>query len=136
MNTRTGLFLTVFVAAVLLVSMQAAAAEQGVNAKTVAEHMDKGKYSSKEIKTYLKDLKGATINADGKIREILSGKTGIRVVLSVAAGRNNDFVVDVYVNEAGSLHAGDKVSCKGEYSRYNGWTLNGIALKNGSCAKK
>jgi len=135
MKTRTGLFLTVLVAAVLLVSMQAAAAEQAVNAKTVAEHMDKGKYSASEIKTYLKGLKGGTITADGKVHDILTGKTGTRVVLSVAAGRNNDFVVDVYVNDASAIHNGDKVSCSGEYVKYNMFTVNGITLKNGSCKK-
>jgi hypothetical protein len=136
MNTRICFMLSMFVFAVLFLPMRATAAGQMVNAKTVADHMDKGKYSSSEIKSYLKGLKGATITTDGKIREILTGKTGTRVVLSVAAGRSGDFVVDVYVKEAGSLHSGDKVSCKGEYSRYNNWTLNGIALKNGSCSKK
>jgi hypothetical protein len=135
MNTRTGLFLTVFIAAVLLVSMHAAAAEQAVDAKAVAEHMDKGKYSSSEIKTYLKSLKGGTITADGKIRDIMTGKTGNRVVLSVAAGRNNDFVVDVYVDDASALHNGDKVKCSGDYVKYNIFTVNGITLKNGSCKK-
>ncbi len=135
MNARTGLFLTVFIAAVLLVSMQASAAEQTVDAKTVAEHMDKGKYSSSEIKTYLKGLKGGTITADGKIHEILTGKTGTRVVLSVAAGRNNDFVVDVYVDDASALHNGNQVKCSGEYAKYNIFTVNGITLKNGSCKK-
>ncbi len=126
-----------FVAAVVaILSFAAAAAEKAVNAKAVAEHMDKSKYSSSEIKTYLKGLKGGTIAADGKIRDILTGKTGNRVVLSVAAGRSNDFVVDVYVDDASSLHKGDHVSCTGEYAKYNMFTVNGITLKDGSCKKK
>jgi len=136
MNTGTRFFLSVLVSAALFLSVQAMAAEQVVNAKTVAEHMDKGKYSSSDIKSYMKGLKGATITADGKVNDIMAGKTGTRVVLSIAAGSHNDFVVDVYVNDASKLHNGDHVSCKGEYSRYNGWTLNGIALKDGSCSKK
>jgi hypothetical protein len=136
MNTRICLLLSVFVFAVLFLPMQATAADQAVNAKTVAEHMDKGKYSSSEIKSYMKGLKGATITADGKVNDIMTGKTGTRVVLSVAAGRNNDFVVDVYVADASKLHKGEHVSCKGEYSKFNNWTLNGIALKDGSCSKK
>ncbi len=136
MHTRTGLFLTVIAASVLLVSVQANAAGQAVSAKTVAEHMDKGKYSSSEIKSYLKGLKGETITADGKVQDIMVGKSGTRVVLSVAAGRNGDFVVDVFVDDAGKLHKGERASCKGEYSKYNMWTVNGITLKNGSCSKK
>ena len=98
--------------------------------------MDKNKYASAEIKNYLKDLKGKTVVADGKIHDILSGKTGTRVVLSVKAGRSKDFMVDVYVNEAVKLHKNDQVSCKGEYSKYNLFTLNGITLKNGTCSKR
>ena len=134
----TGLtrFLALLAVIVLFISMNAAAAEQPVNAKTVAEHMDKSKYSASEIKSYLKGLKGGTITADGEIRDIMTGKTGNRVVLSVAAGRTGDFVVDVYVDNAGSLYKGDRVSCTGQYSKYNMFTVNGIALKDGSCRKK
>lgn len=128
--------LSLFVAASLcMIGSTKAAAEQAVHAKAVAEHMDKSKYSSAEIKSYLKDLKGKEVTADGKIDEILTGRTGTRVVVFVdIPGRSRDFVVDVYVHEAGNLHKGDRVSCKGEYAKYNMFTLNGITLK-GSCNK-
>lgn len=130
------LWLIFLLAGLLLTPAVRTGAEQSVNAKTVADHMDKNKYASAEIKNYLKDLKGKTVVADGKIHDILSGKTGTRVVLSVKAGRSKDFMVDVYVNEAVKLHKNDQVSCKGEYSKYNLFTLNGITLKNGTCSKR
>jgi hypothetical protein len=138
MANRTSIIgMAIFAAAGLLMTVSLAlAAGQAVNAKTVAEHMDKSKYSSSEIKSYLKGLKGETITADGKIHDILTGKTGTRVVLSVNAGRSNDFVVDVYVDDASKLHKDEHVSCKGEYAKYNMFTVNGIALKGGSCSKK
>lgn len=118
-----------------IVASQGAAAEQAVPAKAVAEHMDKAKYTSADIKSYLKDLKGKEVTADGKIDEILTGRTGTRVVVFVdISGRSRYFVVDVYVNDAKDLHKGDAVSCRGEYTKYNMFTLNGIALK-GSCSK-
>ncbi len=136
MKRKSWFFVSVLVSAALFIAMQAAAADQAVSAKTVAEHMDKGKYSASEIKSYLKGLKGGTVTADGKVHDILTGKTGNRVVLSVAAGRNGDFVVDVYVDNASNLHKGDRVNCSGEYVKYNMFTVNGIALKNGNCKKK
>ncbi len=124
-----------FVAAGIFIKTPGGAAAQAVPAKAVAEHMDKSKYSSAEIKSYLKDLKGKEITADGKIDEILTGKSGTRVVVFVnIPGRSRDFIVDVYVNDAKDFRKGDGVSCKGEYTKYNMFTLNGIAIK-GSCSK-
>jgi len=123
-------------AGLFIVAQNASAAGQAANAKTVAEHMDKSKYSSSEIKSYLKGLKGNTVAADGKVNDIMTGKTGNRVVLYVnIPGRGKDFVVDVYVDDASNLHKGDHVSCKGEYVKYNMFTVNGITLKDGSCRK-
>ncbi|HET6490022.1 MAG TPA: hypothetical protein VFG28_09680 [Syntrophales bacterium] len=124
-------------AGMFIVSPSMTNAGQAVNAKTVAEHMDKSKYSSAEIKSYLKGLKGSEITAEGKIDEILSGKTGNRVVVFVKIpGREREFVVDVYVSDSGKLNKNDQVSCKGEYAKYNMFTLNGIALKDGTCTKR
>ena len=138
LKRSSSVMMTIFIVAGLLTAVCAAAtAGQAVNAKTVAEHMDKSKYSSHEIKSYLKGLKGSEITADGKVNDILTGKTGNRVVLFVnVPGRDKDFVVDVYVDDAGKLHKGDHLSCKGEYSKYNMFTVNGITLKDGSCSKK
>jgi hypothetical protein len=123
-------------AGMFMVPQQMATAGQAVNAKTVAEHMDKGKYSASEIKSYLKGLKGNEITADGRIDEILTGKTGNRVVVFVKVpGRGKEFVVDVFVDDAGKLHKGESVSCKGEYAKYNMFTVNGITLKNGKCSR-
>lgn len=107
-----------------------------VNAQTVAEHMNKSKYASAEIKSYLKNLKGKEITADGKINNILTGRTGTRVVVYVdIPGRSTYFIVDVYVKNSSGLHKNDRVSCKGTYSKYNWFSLNGITLKEGSCSK-
>ncbi len=113
-----------------------AVAGQAVNAETVAGHMDKNKYSTSDIKSYLKGLKGHSIAAQGKVKDVMVGKTGNRVVVFVnVPGRKKDFVVDVYVDKADKLHKGDRVSCKGEYAKYNLFTVNGITLKDGSCSK-
>ncbi len=130
---RTAIGLSVIIEVALITSM--AIAGQTVNARTVAEHLDKQKYASAEIKAYLKGLNGSTITAEGKISDILSGKTGNKVILLVKAGRPKDFVVDVYVDDIAKLHKHDQVSCKGEYAKYNMFNLNGITLKNGTCRK-
>ncbi len=113
-----------------------ASAEEAINAKTVAERMDKSKHSTAEIKSYLKDLRKKTILAEGKVKDILSGKTGNRIVLSVNAGKLNNFVVDVYGDQSEKFRKGDQLSCRGEYVKYNPFTVNGITLKDGSCSKK
>ncbi len=124
------------VAGLLMILNVTAIAAEAVNATTVAERMDKTKYASSEIKSYLKGLKGNTITADGNIKDILTGKTGNRVVLHVNAGKSGDFVVDVYADTITDLHKGDHVSCKGKYAKYNPFTVNGITLREGSCSKK
>jgi len=139
MVTRTvrGTVVFVIAAGLFILSQNIAAAGQAADAKNVAEHMDKGKYSSSEIKSYLKELKGNTVTADGKVNDIMTGKTGNRVVVYVnVPSRGKDFVVDVYVDDASKLHKGDHVSCKGNYVKYNMFTVNGITLKDGSCTKK
>ncbi len=112
-------------------------AGQAVNAETVAGHMDKSKHSTSDIKSYLKGLKGRGIAAQGTVKDVMVGKTGNRVVVFVnVPGRKKDFVVDVYVDSAGKLHKGDHVSCRGEYAKYNMFTVNGITLKDGICSKR
>jgi hypothetical protein len=133
MGTRT---LSLFLAAGLLLAAGTAAAQKPVNANTVAERMNKNKYSSAEVKTYLKDLKGRTVTADGRIKDMMTGKTGNRIVLSVKAGKSNNFVVDVYADNIKTLHKGDEVSCTGTYVKYNPFTVNGITLKDGVCSKR
>lgn len=125
-----------FAAAGIFISTpRGATAGPAVDAKEIATRLDKSKYTSAEIKSYLKDLKSKEVTAEGKVDEILTGKTGTRVVVLVdVPNRTKNFVVDVYVSDASGLHKGDGVSCKGDYSKYNMFTLNGITLK-GSCKK-
>ena len=131
------LALAVAVATVFAGTPKKASAAGPVNAATVAEHMDKSKYSSSEIKTYLKGIKGAEVAAEGRINDILTGKTGNRVVVFVSVpGREKNFVVDVFVDDASKLQKNNHVSCTGKYVKYNMFTVNGITLKDGSCAKK
>ncbi|OGW33825.1 MAG: hypothetical protein A2010_06355 [Nitrospirae bacterium GWD2_57_9] len=127
------LSIVILIAAALVFAVAGTAAAE--SAKAVAEHMDKGKHTSSDIKAYLKGLKGKTVTAEGRVNDVLSGKTGNKVVLFVDTPKSKDFVVDVYVDDASKLHKGDQVSCKGEYARYNMFTLNGITLKDGSCKK-
>ncbi len=135
-NIVFALFMLAGSAGLLFSASLSASAGGEVSAQTIAEHMNKSKYSSAEIKSYLKDLKGKEITADGKIDNILTGKTGTRVVVFVdIPGRSTYFVVDVYVSNSSGLHKNDRVSCKGTYSKYNWFSLNGITLKEGSCNK-
>jgi len=107
-----------------------------VTAADVAEHMDKSKYTSADIKQYLKALKGQQVSAEGKVDDVLTGKTGVKIVVFVdIPGRSREFVVDVHNKDAVAVHKGDRVSCTGEYAKYNMFTLNGIGIE-GSCSKK
>lgn len=107
-----------------------------VTAADVAEHMDKSKYTSADIKKYLKELKGEQVSAEGKVHDVLTGKTGVKIVVSVEIpGRSKDFVVDVHTKDASTVHKDDRVSCSGKYVKYNMFTLNGIGI-DGSCSKK
>lgn len=130
---RTGMGIA---AGIILTASVTAVAGQAVNARTVAERMDKQKYTSSEIKTYLRGLKGRTITVDGRVHDVLIGKTGNRVVLHVDTPKPKDFVVDVFVDSAPKMRKNDSVICKGVYSRYNIFTVNGIILKGGSCSGK
>lgn len=130
---------SLFVAAGLLVSAHTpATAGQAVNAKTIAERLDKSKYTTSEIKTYVKGLKGADVTAEGKIDDIMNQprRTAKVVVLIDVPGRSGKFIVDVHMpqNEADKLRKNDMVICKGEFRRYNPWTLGGIVLE-GACRK-
>jgi len=110
----------------------ASAGGETVNAVDVAHHMDKAKYSSADIKSYLKGLKGKEISAHGKVNEVLTGKSGIKVVLHInIPGKSSPFVVDVQTSESGHIHKGETVSCRGEFVRAG---MLGIVLK-GSCGK-
>jgi hypothetical protein len=121
---------------VIVVSSGTATAGAAVNAADVAEHMDKTKYSSDDVKGYLRALKGKQIVAEGKVDDVITGKTGAKIVLSVdVPGRSRNFVVDVRVKEAGKFHKGDRASCEGRYAKYNMFTLNGIGI-NGHCSKQ
>jgi hypothetical protein len=133
-------FFTVSISALaalgLMLSSVPAHAGAGVNATEVAEHMDKTKYSSDDIKSYLKALKGKQIVAEGRVDDVITGRTGAKIVVQVdVPGRSREFVVDVHVKEAGKFHKGDRASCEGRYTKYNIFTLNGIGM-DGHCSKK
>ncbi len=134
MAKRIGIVaVSLFLASGLLTAMHATAAEkEAVDAKTVAEHLDKTKYSSSDIRSYMKDLKDKQVTVTGKVQDVVSGKTGTKVVIHLnVPNYKYAFVVDVQVSDAGDIHKGDMVSCKGEYIRSG---IFGIVLK-GSCAK-
>ena len=142
MKVFTIAFLLFMAAGVVILSPAPSHAGQ-VTAAEVADHMDKTKYSSDDIKSYLSDditsylkaLKGKRIVADGKVDDVKTGRTGAKIVVKVEVpGRSKDFVVDVRTKSAAALHKGDRVSCKGEYTKYNMFTLNGIGI-DGSCSK-
>ncbi len=127
---------SMLIAAGMAVLSPVAAHAGPVAAAVVANHMDKSKYSSADIKQYLKALKGQQVSAEGKVHDVLTGKTGVKIVVSVdVPGRSKNFVVDVHGKDAAAMHKGDRVSCKGEYVKYNMFTLNGIGI-DGSCSKK
>jgi hypothetical protein len=86
----------------------------------------------------MKDLKSKEVTAEGKIDDILNQPKKIaKVVVHVdVPGKSGKFVVDVHMpqDSADKLRKGETVSCKGEFRRYNPWTLNGIVLE-GTCKK-
>ena len=126
---------SLFMAAGMVILSPAPSHAGQVAAAEVADHMDKTKYSSDDIKSYLKALKGKRIVADGKVDDVKTGRTGAKIVVKVEVpGRSKDFIVDVRTRSAAALHKGDRVSCKGEYTKYNMFTLNGIGI-DGSCSK-
>lgn len=125
-------------AALGLIALSSGTATAGaaLNAAEVAEHMDKTKYSSDDVKSYLKALKGKQIVAEGKVDDVITGRTGAKIVVQVnVPGRSREFVVDVRVKEAGKFHKGDRASCEGRYAKYNMFTLNGIGI-DGHCSKQ
>ncbi len=132
MRTLTAMILG---AGFLLSAASLVSAEESLDAVTIAQHLDKSKYTTTEVKNYLKDLKDKQVTAQGKLHEVLTGKTGIKVVVYVdVPKRSTYFIVDTFVEDASNLHKGDRVTCTGRYSKYNLFTLNGITIK-GACKK-
>jgi acyl-coenzyme A thioesterase PaaI-like protein len=126
---------SLFMAAGMVILSPAPSHAGQITAAVVADHMDKSKYSSDDIKSYLKALKGKQIVADGKVDDVKTGRTGAKIVVTVEVpGRSKDFIVDVRTKAVAALHKGDRVSCKGKYTKYNMFTLNGIGI-DGSCSK-
>jgi acyl-coenzyme A thioesterase PaaI-like protein len=123
-------------AGILLCSASSASAEEALNAVAIAQHLDKTKYTTTEVKNYIKDLKGKQVIAQGKLHEVLTGKTGnIKVVVYVdVPNKSTYFIVDTIVEDASGLHKNDRITCTGEYIKYNPFSLNGITIK-GSCKK-
>lgn len=140
MFTRSAVLITITVLLSVLVAIGPSPSfgDDAVNAADVADHMDKTKYTAAEIKTYMKRLKGKEVVAAGKVDNVHNLKRQeAKVVVNVTIpGRGTLFVVDVHMPQAdaGSLHKNDPVTCRGEFRRYNPWTLNGIVLQ-GSCSK-
>ncbi|HWR73501.1 MAG TPA: hypothetical protein VN604_10045 [Nitrospirota bacterium] len=119
----------------LLGSTSSVSAEEALDAVAIAQHLDKSKYTTTEVKNYIKDLKNKQVIARGKLHEVLTGKTGIKVVVYVdVPNKSTYFIVDTLVENASGLHKNDRITCTGEYVKYNMFTLNGITIK-GSCKK-
>ena len=120
---------------ILLCSTSSGSAEEPLNAVTIAQHFDKTKYTTTEVKNYIKDLKDKQVIAQGKLHEVLTGKTGTTVVVYVdVPNKSTYFIVDTIVEDASGLHKNDRITCTGEYVKYNMFSLNGITIK-GSCKK-
>ncbi len=137
MVKRSGILMSaLFVAAGIFMCVQAAPAET-VDAKTVAKHLDKEKYTKSEIKDYMKGLKGSEITAEGHINDIESGKKNEKIVVWVdVPGRSKKFVVDALVSDSAGFHKNDAVACKGEFAKYNIFSLNGLTIKDATCKKR
>ncbi len=116
----------------LVVGNVQSAAGEAVNARTVAEHMDKSKYSTADIKSYVRDLKDKEIVASGKVHNVLSGRYGAKVVIRLnIPGNESPFIIDIRMNEVENIHKGDTISCKGAFVRAGSF---GIVVE-GSCTK-
>ncbi len=123
------------VASFLMIFGNAAFAAQ--DAATIAQHMNKEKYTKSEIKSYMKDMKGKDVTASGKVQDVESGKRGEKVVLWITVpGREKNFVVDAIVDDVSKFHKNDSVTCTGKFEKYNIFSLNGLTLKDSKCSKK
>lgn len=119
----------------LLFAAPSVSAEEALDAVAIAQHLDKTKYTTTEVKNYIKDLKNKQVIAQGKLHEVLTGKTGTKVVVYVdVPNKSTYFIVDTIVEDASGLHKNDRITCTGEYVKYNMFSLNGITIK-GSCKK-
>ena len=135
MNIVNGIRMVIAAAAVVLAASAALAA---VSAATIAGRMNKDKYTTSEIKAYMKDLKGQTVTASGKVHDIQGQpRKKAKVVLVVpGAGKKGKFIVDVHMpqDDSKKFRKNDQVICTGDFVRYNIYTLNGITLR-GACRK-
>lgn len=120
---------------ILPFAVSSVSAEEPLNAVTIAQHLDKTNYTTAEVKNYIKGLKSKRVIAQGKLHEVLTGKTGIKVVVYVdVPDRSTYFIVDTVVENASGLQKNDIVTCTGDYVKYNMFSLNGITIR-GSCKK-
>ena len=113
----------------LVTSIQA---EDSLNFKVVADHADKTKYTSSEIKGFARDAKGKKITVEGKILDVKTGRSGKKVSLLTRAGHTEKFKVDVMVEDISGLRKGNHVTCTGKFHRY-GSNLRGMVMVDGKC---
>ena len=109
-------------------------ARGAVNAVEIAQRLDKTKYTSDQIKGYVRKLNKKTkVVATGTVRDVKSGRSGTKVVLHVTVpGRKRKFLVAVMVNNAQNIRRGQSATCSGKYLRYSRFDLNGVTIE-GSC---
>ncbi len=100
----------------------------------IIDHMDKSKYSSSEIKAYMKSIKGEAVHVSGKVTDVKTGRSGTRISLTVPGGTKGNYKVDVVTKEdTSSIHQGASVHCNGIFRQFNTFTLNGFTLIEGHC---
>jgi hypothetical protein len=135
MVKKTGIMMSALFASGMLLAVQASA--ETVDVKTIAKHLDKGKYTKSEIKDYMKDMKGKEVTAEGHVNDIERGKRNEKIVVWVdVPGREKKFVVDALVEDASGFHMNDAIACKGNFSKYNIFSLNGVTIKDAKCTKR
>ena len=114
---------------ILATSIQA---EKSISLQEVADHADKTKYTSAEIKKFARSAKGKKITVEGKVLDVKTGRSGNKVSLLTRAGETGKFKVDVMAKDIRGLRKGSEVTCTGKFHRF-GSSLRGMVMIDGKC---
>ncbi|MGE5892798.1 MAG: hypothetical protein ACM34I_01965 [bacterium] len=90
-------------------------------ASEVLERLDQSKYTTAQIKEYLKSIEGSRIKGEGKVVNVLGGKLGKMRVTVLAPGsrpkKGYNIVLYTGQNAVAELNINDRISLEGELGR-------------------
>ena len=105
----------------LLAGCATAEPQKTLAASDVVERLDQSKYTTAQIKDYLKTVEGARIKGEGKVVNVLGGKPGkMRVtVLTPGSKPQKGYNIVLYTgqNAVAELNINDPISFEGELGK-------------------